>query len=245
MKRILATSILLLGSNLAFADSTLVFKDQKGQVSKVQASNGQVRVEQAEESGVFMLYNQASQMLTMVNGEQKTYQKITQARIKQAAEKIAAAKQQLRDNFDKLSPAQQQQLQPMIEKMALAEARQQRIEKLKQDKVAGVKCQLHQVIENDKAAQTLCAADAKALKIPTADYDAIAAMLDMLAELSNKMGGGMMQTAISPSQLAGIPIRTVEAGGSKHTSLQQVDKKTIKASRFEVPAGFQEQQTPQ
>lgn len=243
MKRFLIIAATVALSPLAVADSTLVFSNQDEQSSSVQSSNGQVRVEQAGNDGVYMLYDQASQMLTMVNSNDKTYQQITQARIEEAAAKIADAKQKLRDNFDKLTPEQQQQLQPMIAKMALAEAREQRIEKLKTAKVAGVKCQEHQVYSNDQAAQKLCAANAKALKIPAADFDAIAAMLDMLAELSNKMGGGMMQAAISPTEIGGIPVRTVEADNKGHTSLQSVSKKALDSSRFSVPAGFREIQS--
>ncbi|MDD9893019.1 MAG: hypothetical protein OXT49_05860, partial [Gammaproteobacteria bacterium] len=100
----------------------------------------------------------------------------------------------------------------------------------------------YQLYENDKATQKLCAADAKGLNISQTDYDAIAGMLVMLADLSNKMGGGMMQTAISPEDIDGIPVSTGESQTNRLTKLHKVDGKQLDAGRFVVPAGYVETQ---
>lgn len=228
--------------NPAMADTTLRFLDQNQKQSLVQTKDGLVRVEQAGNQSVFMLFDVKQDVLTVVNNADKTYQRINQARIEQAAKKIAAAKEKLRANFEKLSPEQQAQLQPMIERMAVAEVREQRIEKGAAGSVSGVACTHFQLYENDKATQKLCAADAKGLNVSQADYDAIAGMLVMLADLSNKMGGGMMQTAISPEDIDGIPVSTGESQTNRLTKLHKVDGKQLDASRFVVPAGYVETQ---
>ncbi|MDD9891906.1 MAG: hypothetical protein OXT49_00120, partial [Gammaproteobacteria bacterium] len=124
--------------NPAMADTTLRFLDQNQKQSLVQTKDGLVRVEQAGNQSVFMLFDVKQDVLTVVNNADKTYQRINQARIEQAAKKIAAAKEKLRANFEKLSPEQQAQLQPMIERMAVAEVREQRIEKGATGAVSGV-----------------------------------------------------------------------------------------------------------
>jgi hypothetical protein len=223
----------------AMADAELRFVDPNDEQSFVLAKSDMVRVEKAGSKKMFMLFDVKQDLLTVVNIDNKTFQRIDQARIDQAAEKIATAKAKLRENFANLSPEQQKQIQPMIERMAVAEAREQRIEKGDKDKVAGVDCVSYQVFENDKPSQRLCVADAKALNVSQQDYEAISAMLVMLADLSNKMGGGMMETAISPEDTGGIPVRTVD-GDNKATRLIRVETDTLSAAWFQVPDDYRE-----
>ena len=240
----LVLAALVLVPAVGLADVRLDFANQAQEKSSVETAAGLVRVQQSGNDRVYMLFDQKQQTITVVNGADKSYQVITQQRIAQAAKKIADAKAKLRANFDKLSPEQQAQLQPVIERMAMAEARQHGVKKLSAAKVADIVCTEYEVAENDKATQKVCAANAKNLDISAVDYQAIADMLTMLAELSNKMGGGMMPTAISPAQINGVPIRTQELATANVTSLAGISRKKIAASRFAVPEGYQETQAP-
>lgn len=237
--------LLLATSTVAVADTTLHFTNHRGENSLVQTHKQLVRVEQAQAGSLYMLFNNRNQTLTVVNAQDKNYHVITPARIEQASKKIANAKAQLMASFPKLPKDQQERLRPIMEKMQAAEKRSLSTQKLKDSKVGAYSCTEYQVLDNGQATQKLCSATASNLNISADDHQSISAMLDMLAELSNKMGGGMMQGAVSPVDIGGIPILTSERDNKKHTTLTKIDHRKIAADRFEVPPDYSQTELPQ
>lgn len=248
MKHMPLTATLLIcaaaASFAARADVSLHFVNHDGQKSLVQANNKNVRVEQNAAAEIYMLFNTAQNELTVVNSKDKKFHVITAERIEEASKKVAEAKARMIESFPNLPPEQQERLRPILDKMKAAEQRKMTTQKQGQKSVAGIPCTEFKVQTNNTQTQTLCAANAKNLGISGADYKSITGMLNMLADLSNKMGGGMMPGAISPNEVGGIPVNTTNNDANKFTKLSQIDRNRINAARFSVPTGYSRTELP-
>lgn len=229
----------LLGlSSVSYADATFNFIDQADKAGSVQTSNGLVRIEQATAQGVYMLFDSTSQQLTVVNTPSKSYQLITQERIKATSEQIAAAREQLKANFHKLPAAQQQQLKPIWEQMLQAEAAKKEIKPDGTKSIAGIQCKQHNVLIDQQLAQSICSANAKALGVSQADYNHIAGMLDMLAEISNNLSGGSASAGVSPKEIGGLPVHTTDPKTKNFNRLESISTAKVAPDRFTIPKGF-------
>lgn len=245
--KLLAATLLISAASVSItanADVSLHFINHDGQNSLVQANSKNVRVEQNAAADIYMLFNTTSSELTVVNSQDKKFHVITTDRIVEASKKVAEAKARMIESFPNLPPEQQERLRPILDKMRAAEQRKMTTQKQDQKSIAGVKCTEFKVLTNNTPTQTLCAANAKNLGINNADYKSITGMLNMLADLSNKMGGGMMPGAISADEVGGIPVITTNSSANKFTKLNKINKNSINTDRFAVPAGYSQTELP-
>lgn len=233
------TLLASLASPTVRADATLNFVDQANQTGQIQTSGQWVRVQQAA-AGVFMLFNTSNEELTVVNSQAKSFQVITPDQIKQTASELDKAREQLKANFDKLPAAQQAQLKPILEQMRQSENAKRKVKAEGSNKVANIQCNEHQVFINDELSQQICSANQKSLGIAVKDYQNIAAMLNMLAEISRSFGTSEANAGVSPQELGGLPVFTNDPKTKNFNRLDSIDQKKIKASRFEVPSTYQQ-----
>lgn len=229
----------LLGmSAVTHADATLNFLDQANKTGSVQTSNGLVRIEQASAAGVYMLFDSRSKQLTVVNAKSKSYQLITKERIAATSAQITAARDQLKANFHKLPSAQQQQLKPVLDQMLLAEKAKKEIKPSSTTSIAGIQCKQHEVLVDRQLVQSICSANAKALGVSPSDYQNIAGMLDMLAEISRNLSGGSTTAGVSPKEIGGLPVSTTDPKTKNFNRLESISTAKVAPERFTIPKGF-------
>lgn len=225
-------------SAVAYADATLNFIDQADKAGSVQTGNGLVRIEQASAAGVYMLFDNSNKQLTVINAQTKSYQLITKERIETTSAQIAAAREQLKANFHKLPSAQQQQLKPVLDQILQAEKANKQIKPSSTKTIAGIQCKQHDVLVDQQLVQSICSANAKALGISPSDYQNIAGMLDMLAEISSNLSGGATTAGVSPKEIGGLPVSTKDPKTKNFNRLASINTAKVAAERFTIPKGF-------
>ncbi len=105
--------------------------------------------------------------------------------------------------------------------------------------VAGYDCEEAEVSYGGAIEETVCIATADELGISDADFDALAAAMQGMAEMASLDGGKSTQADFA--ELGGVPIRTsAGAPGSQGSELVSLDTGELDPARLRVPDGYRE-----
>lgn len=225
---------------VAQADTRLVYSgDQDNFVVSVRP--GEVRID-ADGDG-WQLYRQDSNTLFAVDPAHDSYRRmdedtaaILQQRMAELRAKIEAQLKQLpkdrrdiarailADKVPGFSPESQQvSLQPTGD----------------YDEVAGVRCEITQVIRDGEAAERMCIASADALGLSDAEFDTLKAMFGLMHSML--AGTGFENIGLPYMQLSGMPVRFHAPQGDTQRTLISVSHDSLDDALFTLPDDLHEQ----
>ena len=264
----------LLISTPSVADTTLTFVDAKGKtVSSIEIKDGKIRMDADDttpggadgRSSVF--FDNNTKAMTMIDHSSREYQIIThksmQSMLAQVEQVHANAAPQMQEMLKQMEaqiaqmPAEQQEM--MREQMAAmqqqfgntapAEKAQHKATG-KSRKVGGYSCKVHELYRGGQKIKEACVADPAALKIPSADHQAMQAwfgfmkqMMEGLGEMAGNLAGN---TGLDfYTNLDGVPVQYIDYDEDKeNVQLEKVSTKTIAADKFNIPAGYKKTEMP-
>jgi hypothetical protein len=221
----------------------------KGLVS-MQVDGDKLRVEQSAGTapGTALIYR--GDTVYALNPKDKSYVVVDRASIKKMADQVGPALRQMQQELANLPPAQRAMMESMMGGQAGAVKRAPPTLRPTErtEKVAGYSCKVVQVFDADVLLRELCVAPPAQLKGGQEVYDAAAKMGAMLEEIVTSIDapwltGAMAQQMDNFGKLGGVPLatRTYEQGKlALEVRLQAIRSEALAASRFEVPADFQQ-----
>lgn len=108
------------------------------------------------------------------------------------------------------------------------------------DTVAGVPCDIYQIVRDGQPADTMCVASADALHLSSASFKTVKSMFALLQDMLK--GTGLEGIGLPYQNLSGMPVRFVDSVSGEQRSLVSVSHAAIPKRRFDVPATYVEQQ---
>lgn len=108
------------------------------------------------------------------------------------------------------------------------------------DTVAGVPCDIYQIVRDGQPASALCVADADALNMASDDFDNVKSMFALLDDML--AGTGLEGIGLPYQHLTGMPIRFVDSVTGERRTLTSVSHRRIPANHFDIPSDYVEQQ---
>jgi hypothetical protein len=198
-----------------------------------------------------MIFRGDKKLLWMVNTDDKKYTEMTEEDAKAMGAKLGDAMAQMQEALKNAPPAQRAMMEKMMKgQMAGMNPKERTVKPMGKSKtINGFDCKGYIVSISDGQTTEVWAADPKSLKIESADLS----VLKEFGEFMKAMLPGMDQFADlikdydSPGkdQVPGFPVLTIQkdASGKEQwrSELVKVDKGTIPAGKFEVPAGFKKE----
>jgi len=206
-----------------------------------------------------IVYREDQKRFWIIDAARKNYTEVTQETIQQLTGQVTAMQAQMQARMAGMPPAQRAQMEAMMAGLGMpgagapAKTPQVNYAKLGPAKrVANIPCNMYGKTTDGEHSEDLCIATIAAAGITTADVkvlDSLGALVDQLATIpmprrDNEFSWSAMNRAIG---FTGIPLETTDYSAGKPASLstvQKIERTTIPASTFEVPAGFTRQTLP-
>lgn len=203
-----------------------------------------------------IIYREDQKKFWVIDAARKNYTEVAQETIQQLTGQVAAMQAEMQTRMAGLPPAQRAQMEAMMAGLgipgagAAAKKPQVNYAKLGQAKrIANIPCDMYGKTSDGERSEDLCIATITAAGITAADVkvlDSLGAFVDQLATLpmprrDNEFSWSAMNRAIG---FMGIPLETTDYDAGKPASLttvRKIERTTIPASTFEVPAGFTRQ----
>ena len=238
MKKIIVISLILYCSASAFAQglywqSTTEAAGSKGTEESYAMPKMFKMVRNSEtRNGSIMIFRLDKQLFWNVNQEEKTYSEITFSDMEKmagrSAERMAAMKERMKE-----MPEEQRK---MMEKMMGGNDQPVEVKKTAETKtISGYKCTKFLVLRGKEEMMSLWVTDQlKEFKPLMADWKSVSERMSALtagfakgiADIYTKINGFPMQTTLSMM------------GQTATTIVTRVEKRSLSASEFEVPAGY-------
>ncbi|MDJ0656346.1 MAG: DUF4412 domain-containing protein [Xanthomonadales bacterium] len=249
--------ILLLASAMAVAavasaDTTISFTGDDNGNGMMEVSNGKVRMSSPGEQG-YMLFEAGANQFIAVNEKDSNYLVFDQAQVEKIARMQEQLQQQMEQQLAGMPPGQREQMRQMMSrmmpKMPGGEAKPRRYQRGGTSKVGRYSCEVLEVYVGDRKASEQCVVGRDDLDIPDDDFETIRAMQSFMVDLANSFA--MMSDQIMDYGEPGrdeIPVRYVHYNkilGEVVGELEQISHDAIPPERFEIPAGFEQQQLPE
>lgn len=230
----------LTGLSSAQADTTLTYAGPDGQY-KVYLSADAIRIDGDDRQ--WQLYHADDPAIISVDPEHRTLTRLD--------ERAAANIRQRMDSLRARVESRLEQLPPAKRKAARA-AMSARIPGLNkadqevgldrtghQDTVAGVPCDIVQLVRGGQPADQMCVASRDALSVSTDSFDTLKSMFKQLQGMLK--GTGLEGIGLPYQNLTGMPIRFVDSVSQEPRSLVSVAHTHIPDSRFDIPKNYVEQ----
>lgn len=234
---VMAAIVIGLAAPAARADTTLVYAGADGRYT-VYLRPGDVRI---DDTGTeWQLYHGKDPAILSVSPQTQSYTRLD----KDAAGAIRQQMDALRARIE----ARLQQLPANARPAARAAMAEQvpgldsRKHSLGLDRtgergsVAGVSCQIVQIVRDGQPADKMCVASTQALGISNPSF---ATVKSMFALLQSMLAGTGFETIGLPYQsLSGMPVRFVDSVSGERRALISVSHETLPDSRFEIPDDY-------
>lgn len=242
IRAVLAAAALVAGlAQTAAADTTLTYRSAEGSFT-VDMRPGAVRIDDASEQ--WQLYRRDSEAIFSVRPDERTYTRLdrdvadtirqrmdtlraeVETRVQQLPEgQRAAARAALVDQIPGLEPSQQSDVG--LDHTGQTET------------VAGVECEIVQIVRDGQPGETLCLASADALGV---DDDTFATIKSMFALMKTMLAGTGLETVGLPYlDLDGMPVRFRDAGTGERRVLSSISHEPLGDGRFSIPDDYIEQ----
>lgn len=242
-----ACGLLALGAT-AQADALLHYMDDEGLESQILVRGEIVRMELNEAiSGTsgYMLFDAATDQLTVVDDTEQTYTPLTREVMDQQMRELTDMVSDLRRQMEQLPPEVRQQLEEQLGIGAEGFDAEIRTRTTGEQRAIGdFTCDEHEVLIDGRVQSTVCVSDPDALGLARDDFDALGALMDRLYELSvNALeAGGPMASQMGASLLPrvdGIPLEVSERDGVT-TRLAGISTDDLSPELFTVPDRYAE-----
>jgi len=256
-----ALSLSVSAATLCQADSTITMQDAAGRAQAVIEVKGNVARISTPGEPDYVLYDASRDVITHVNSERKEFTEIDRATLKRFAETVSGLQQQLapqlaqmREQLKSLPPEQRAMIERQMGNMASFGAVEttpvEPIELVKggSDKVAGMKCQIYEVVQGKERLSQVCLATAADAGISEADFATLKSMTGFMRDMASsaqKLSAGFG----GPSQLIlagaeGVPVSVKEYQDGREYAVADVSDKALDEARFNAHKSYRRQPIP-
>ena len=238
-----AAVVLLAGlsavAGIAQADTTLTYQGASGAFT-VDMRPGAVRIDDA--SPQWQLYKEDVKAIFSIDPRESTYTRLDSNSASVIRQRVDSLRAQIEDRVQQLPQEQQATARAaMLQSVPGLDTRNQKIgldRTGRTDTVAGIKCEVVQVVRSGKPAETLCVATPKALGISKDTFSTVTSMFSLMQTL---LAGTGFETAGLPYlSLAGMPVRFTDTNTGERRQLVDVSHKEVSERRLSLPQDYVE-----
>jgi len=254
--RTLLVAALLVLPATAFADVRyeMEIKDVKrGDTinNEILAKDGMVRVGARDSSSgtvTDLIYRPREDEILIIDNTRKEARRLTQAEMEKMQGMMAGMNQKMQEAMKKMPPQARAKAEEMMKKMGKgntpAEAPEKTIRPLgSSDRVAGVKCDMYEVLEEGRKVQEFCAADQDDLEGGAELTEAMGGFAEFMQGFTKALGARAPKIEFEPVD-GKFPVlsRQYDDGDlvteARLVSARETD---LDADQFDVPTGYTEQ----
>lgn len=217
------------------ADTTLTYTDQANKSTmRYYIAAGQVRMEDSE-NDTTMLYQAATDTLTIINTEEREYSVLDPAARAELKKKMSAAMAEMKAKLADMPPEARQMMQGMMG--GLMNSVKPSVQKTgQQQTVGGYDCSIVKIMIGGEVATELCIASADEVGVSTADYQAMQKMGASMQQMAEAVLQGLGADFSAMGELGGVAVSIRDDDGQ--ALLTSVSDSAIPAATFQVPAGY-------
>lgn len=245
MRRIICQTAALLigvltGLSTAQADTTLTYAGADGQY-KVYLTADAIRIDGDDQQ--WQLYRADDPAIISVDPSHRTLTRLDERAADDIRQQMNSLRARVESRLEQLPPAKRKAAR------AAMSARIPGLDKAdqnvgldhtgNQDTVAGVRCDIVQLVRGGQPADQMCVADRDALSVSEASFDTLKSMFKQLQGMLK--GTGLEGIGLPYQNLTGMPIRFVDSVSQERRSLVSVTHAHIPDSRFNIPKSYVEQ----
>ncbi|WP_353175479.1 DUF4412 domain-containing protein [Salinisphaera sp. T5B8] len=229
---------------IAHADTTLTYQGASGAFT-VDMRPGAVRIDDA--SPQWQLYRENDKAIFSIDPKERTYTRLDSDSASVIRQRVDALRAQIENRVQQLPEDQQATARAaMLQSVPGLDTRNQKIgldRTGREDRVAGVKCEVVQVVRDGQPAETLCVATPKALGI---SKDTFASVTSMFSLMQTLLAGTGFETAGLPYlSLSGMPVRFTDTNTGERRQLVDVSHKRVSERRLSIPEDYVETKVTQ
>jgi len=226
-------------AHAASDDSSLVYQGASGQFT-VDVRPGEVRIDDA--SPDWQLYDQSEQTIYTVNPSARTYTQLDKSAASSIRSQVDRLRGQIETKVQQLPEKQRTTARAaLLQSMPALDSSEHRVgldRTGRSETVAGIKCDVVQVVRDGQPAETLCVAGAEALGISEQSFDSVQSMFELMQTLL--AGTGFEAAGLPYLDLAGMPIRFTDTNTGEKRQLVSISHKRLPAARFDIPTDYAE-----
>jgi hypothetical protein len=252
--QLVPAAVLLLTSSVASAGLTLTYerKSASGETgtSQMMFEPGHVRMEgmgggRARTGAIIV--DAAAKKMIMLDLDKKSYHEMTEADAKQMKERMDAMRAQMAERLKSMPPDQRKQAEGMMNRMGAGGAPIEiKYEPLgTKKKVSGFACEMYKVSVGTMSSSEACIAPWSSNIVTKAEADAFRKSFAEMEKAFSSLGP---MRSNDWSKAPGIPVEQSHLGQDGKPewtmTLKSVNRGTIPAAQFQVPAGFTKQEMP-
>lgn len=232
--------VLMCAAFTAQADTKLVYSGNNGQFV-VSVRPGEIRIDDTGDA--WQLYRKQSNTIYAINPDKHTYTRMDQDVADTLHQRMKALQAKIEAQLKKLPPERRDIARAVLAEKIPGFSNKPQTVTLEQtgayDEVAGIKCEIVQVIRDGEPAQRMCVASADALGLSKGGFNTLKAMFNLMHTM---LAGTAFQSVGLPYlDLSGMPIRFHSPDGSTKRTLSRVSHQSLEDSLFTVPDTFVEQ----
>lgn len=228
----------------AHADTTLTYQGANG-AFKVDMRPGAVRIDDAGPQ--WQLYKEDADAIFSVNPNEQSYTRLDRDAASTIRGQVETLRARIEQRVQQLPPSQRATARAaMLESVPGLDTRDQKVglERTgRSDTVAGVTCEIVQVVRNGQPAESLCVAGANALGIDAATFATVKSMFSLMQTML--AGTGFEAAGLPYLSLSGMPVRFTDTNTGERRALTDVAHQTLPDARFDVPNDYIENRVPQ
>lgn len=232
--------ILAFAACAAQADTRLVYKGDKGKFV-VSIRPGEVRID--DTGAAWQLYRKKTNTIFAVEPTKRSYTRMDEDIAAALQQRMAALRAKIEAQLSKLPPQKRDIARAALAEQVPAFSNKPQTVGLEHtgeyDRVAGIKCEIVQVIRGGEAAERMCVASAAALGLSGAEFDTLKAMYGLMHTML--AGTGFESVGLPYLDLAGMPIRFHSPDGGAKRTLVRVSHEPLDDSLFDIPDTFAQQ----
>lgn len=257
----LVTATVSLGASPVVADVTLVLKGTHGHDSTIQVKNGVGRMSNAGWDQ-YTLFDAGTETMTHVDPKQQRYMPMTKERLEENMQAAANMQKSMAPHIDEIRAGlselpedQRKMIEQRMEGLMGAPAAGKPAEPVTiktvprgTETIAGLECQLYDVLKNDQHVGEVCLATASSGKISPEDFETLEAMMaftrNMASMATDMMGKAGSQKEMLSVDLKGVPIAVKDSVGGNEYQVVSVSDETLPDDLFSGYQKFQKQEMP-
>lgn len=237
----------------ASADAGITVSESISGGSLVQVREGVVRSSSPSDPANYVLFDTGSGKMTMVDASTRSYSTTTPEALRQqmsgAMQQMEMLRQQMQAQMQDMPPEQRAMMEQQMAAMGGMGGREPgdgaggrpkaalKITQGKKDQVNGIKCRWYEASRGGRMEGKTCVAEADALGISKADFEALRTAFSAFNDLGRDMGRmSGTDEVFDPKQMPGLPIATQGRAGT--SSVLKVSTGKLPAHLFAIPKDF-------
>lgn len=233
-------SAALMGFSSAQADTTLTYTGPDGQY-KVYMTAEAIRIDGDDQQ--WQLYRKSDPAIVSVDPKQQTVTRLDQRAAVDIRQEMDNLRARVETRLGKLPPAQREAAKAAMSARIPGLDKKSETVGLdhtgRKDSVAGVSCEVIQIVRGGQPADQMCVASRSALDISKSSFATLQSMFKLLQSMLK--GTGLEGIGLPYQNLSGMPVRFLDSVSQEQRTLVSVSHQSIAASRFDIPKSYVEQ----